>query len=183
MSKPLCSHIDEWRWGKEQILWGYEPDHRYTFKVLEPKKGREGCLSLQYHHEKSETWAVFRGTAWAMVVVNGEVCTRLMKAGDVQNLSAGMIHRLMAVSDDVQVLEPSTPDAHAADKNAPKDVVRLHCVFGRECADPRSDEEKQIVEKCIQVTEDAIVAIEKGEVPVELNLETLWKNGGFSIGS
>lgn len=158
---------DEWVWGRELIVWGYDPSHRYTFKILEPKKGRQGCLSLQYHDEKSETWLCIRGTAWALVVADGKVCTRLMRPGDIQVLPAGVIHRLMGVTDDVQVAEPSSVDIHAADKETAKDVIRLHCVMGREAAPARSEYEKNIVRKCIEYTEEAIIAIEKGDLPVE----------------
>ena len=138
-------------------------------------------MSLQYHHEKSETWLVLRGTAWALIVVDGVVCTRVMKPGDIQNLPTGTIHRLMGISSDVRVAEPSTPDRHAADKKVPKDVVRLDCVLGRECATPRNDAERVIVEQCRAVTEEAIVAIEKGKFPPEHTPELAIRGGGFSL--
>lgn len=165
--------VDQWAWGTERIIWGFDPSHRYTFKVLEPRRGRPGCLSLQYHHEKSETWFVLRGVAWALVVCDGVVCTRILRAGDIQNLPTGTIHRLMGVSDDVCVLEPSTPDRHAADKSVPKDVVRLHCTLGREVSSPRNAEEARIVQECIARTEEAIAAIERGELPVEHGTDRL----------
>lgn len=169
---------DRWVWGTERIIWGFDPSHRYTFKLIEPEKGRAGCMSLQYHHEKSETWVVWRGAIWGLVVVDGVVCTRVMRRGDVQNLPTGTIHRLMGISEDAQVLEPSTPDRHAADKSVPKDVVRLHCVLGREVVEPRNAEEARIVAECIRMTEEAISAIERGELPKEENLELLMEGGG-----
>ena len=179
MRKEL--HIDEWVWGREKIVWGYDSSHKYTFKILEPKKGRPGCLSLQYHHQKSESWCVFKGIAWALVVVGDTVCVRVMRSGDIQNLPCGSIHRLMAVSDDLQVIEPSTPDAHAADKSAPKDVVRLHCVLGRECAAPRSAAEEKIVTRAIEITEEAIKAIESGNIPKEYHVEKLAELGAYTL--
>lgn len=173
--------IDSWNWGNEIIIWGFDPSHKYTFKILEPKRGREGCLSLQYHHVKSESWLLLRGTAWALVAFDDKVCTRILRPGDIQNLGAGTIHRLMGVSDDVRVAEPSTPDAHAADKTAVKDVVRLHCVFGRPVTAARDEKERRLIERCIKVTEDAISQIEKGKVPEELNRELLNFHGAYSL--
>ncbi|MCB0333300.1 MAG: hypothetical protein KDD55_07360 [Bdellovibrionales bacterium] len=179
MTQPI--QIDEWAWGREQIIWGYDPSHEYTCKILEPKKGRQGCLSLQYHHKKSESWIVYRGVAWAVIALEGKVCTRVLRKGDIQNLPAGSIHRLMGLSDDLQVIEPSTPDAHAADKSVKKDVVRLHCVFGRECSEPRSEEEAALVKTCIEYTEEAIGCVERGNEPPEHNREWLNSRGAFSL--
>ena len=173
--------VDVWPWGREQIIWGFEPSHEYTLKILEPKKGRTGCLSLQKHDGKSETWICLRGIAWTLVVADGVVCTKLMRPGDVQNLDKGVIHRLMGVTDDVQVLEPSTPDAHAADKTAPKDVVRLHCMMGRECTDPINEKETEIVKRCIEVSEEACAFIDRGELPPEHNAEHLCGRGALRI--
>lgn len=182
MNLPKNSlQIDTYPWGAETIIWGFDSSHQYTFKILQPKKGRTGCLSLQYHLQKSESWYVVDGTVWALVVVDGVVCTRIMKAGDIQNLGSGVIHRLMGVSESSKVLEPSTPDAHAADKSVVKDVVRLHCMQGRAVVSPRTEEEAQIVKKAIQITEEACAVIEKGEMPQEYNLERIMGVSGFSI--
>ncbi len=170
--------IDIYPWGREQIIWGYASDHKYTFKILEPKPGREGCLSLQYHNEKSESWLVLRGTAWALVVIDNLVCSKLLNAGQVLNLPCGIIHRLMGVSPDVQVAEPSTPDRHAADATVVKDVVRLACVHGRECARTRSADEQQLVEECVRVTDDAIECIQSNRSPPQIHAE-LFSRLGF----
>lgn len=174
---------DQWIWGNEGIIWGFDPSHKYTFKLIEPKQGRAGCMSLQYHHEKSETWIVWRGTIWGLVVAEGKVCTRIMRRGDIQNLPTGCIHRLMGLSPDAQVLEPSTPDRHAADKSVPKDVVRLHCVLGREVSPPGTEDERRLIEQCIGVTEAAIRAHESGCEPEELNRDVLSRHGALSIPS
>ncbi len=140
-------------------------------------------MSLQYHAEKSETWVVWRGVIWGLIVIGGAVCTRLMRAGDVQNLETGCIHRLMVERADAQVLEPSTPDRHAADQTVPKDVVRLHCVLGRAVSPPRSAGEAAIVQTAIEFTEEAIASIEAGQLPKEHNLDVLIRNGAVSIAS
>jgi mannose-6-phosphate isomerase-like protein (cupin superfamily) len=164
---------DSWIWGDELIVWGFDPSHKYTAKVLKPKKGRAGALSLQYHHEKSESWIVFDGIAWALVIYNDTVCTKLMRPGDIINLPTGTIHRLMGASDNCKVIEPSTPDRHAADPKVTKDVVRLHCVLGREVAAPRNEQEAKFVKRAIELTEEAIACIEKGALPPEHDAEKL----------
>ncbi len=158
---------DNWPWGRERIIWGFDPSHEFTFKIVEPKKGREGCLSLQYHNRKSEAWLCIRGITWALVIVEGKVCTRVLRPGDTLTIPAGVIHRMMGISDDAQVAEPSTPDRHAADKKVEKDVIRLHCTMGRETTEPRTDEEAALVRTAVAYTEEAISAIEQGKMPVE----------------
>lgn len=173
--------IDSWVWGNERVIWGYDPSHKYTLKILEPKVGKLGCLSLQYHLEKSETWICFRGKAWALAVINGEVATTILESGSIIPLPTGTIHRLMGVTENCQIIEPSTPDKHAADKSISKDVVRLHCVLGREVEPPRSDEEKRILERCIEVTEEAIFLIESGQEIKCYNVEAFKLLGASSL--
>lgn len=173
--------VDSWIWGSETIVWGFEPSHQYTCKVLAPKKGRAGCLSLQYHNVKSESWIQFTGSAWALLVIDGIVCTRIMHPGAIQNIPTGTIHRVMGLSDDCRIIEPSTPDRHAADKTKPKDVVRLHCVLGREVSPPRDDKEKKIIEQAIAITEQACKAIEQGEPIIEFNLDLLFERSAGQI--
>lgn len=175
-------HVDDWIWGTETIIWGFESSHKYTFKVLAPKKGRLGCLSLQYHHEKSESWFQYTGIGWALLIIEDTVCTRLLRPGDIQNIETGTIHRLMGVTDDCRVLEPSTPDKHAADKSVTKDVVRLHCVLGREVSPARDAKEVSLIEKAVLYTEEAIKSIESGSLPVEHNAKLLIGNGSYRIG-
>lgn len=174
-------HTDKWVWGTEQIVWGFNPSHKYTFKILEPKVGKDGCLSLQYHHEKSESWLVVRGLVWALVVVGDTVATRIMRPGDGQNLPTGVIHRLMGLTPDCQVAEASTPDRHAADKTVPKDVVRLHCVQGREVAAPINEQMAKVTNDAIAITLAAIDAVAAGRIPDEVNPEILKDNGFFKI--
>lgn len=161
--------IDCWPWGCEKIVWGFELSHKYTLKILEPKAGRAGCLSLQKHAEKSETWLVMRGSVWALAVAGGQVCTKILRPFDFLNLPAGTIHRLTALEEGVQVLEASTPDVHAADKSRPKDVVRLHCVHGRAVSPAANADEARIVEFCVQLTEKALWDLENGMLPAEEN--------------
>ena len=181
MKSSNSPQVDHWPWGTETILWGSKPEHDYTLKVLQPLVGRPGCLSLQYHNFKTESWIVWQGIAWGLLVVDGTVCTRVMRAGDVQPIDRGIIHRLMALSADCKVLEPSTPDRHAADKNQPKDVIRLHCVLGRSVVKPRNAEEAAIVTKAITVTEEAIACSEAGKLPPEYGVDLLNTAGAWRI--
>lgn len=173
---------DTWAWGRELLIWGYQPQHHYTFKIIEPRQGRAGCMSLQYHDEKSETWLVLRGEIWALFVVESHVCTRIMRPGDIQNISPTVVHRMCGITNDAQVAEPSTPDVHAADKSRKKDVVRLHCVHGRETAPPRDAAQGKLIGTCVEYTDEAIRCVEQGTLPPEYNLEILRRHGAFSLG-
>lgn len=164
--------VDKYIWGEEVILWGYDLSHKYTLKILKPKMGAAGCLSLQYHNEKSESWAVFKGKAWALVVVDGVVCTKILEPGFVMNLPAGVIHRIAGLTQDIQVYETSTPDRHAADKTAQKDVIRLHCLHGREVT-PANKNNEAILNQSITITLEAMEAIKRGSMPPEYNVEKL----------
>jgi mannose-6-phosphate isomerase-like protein (cupin superfamily) len=172
---------DTWVWGNEGLIWGYDPSHQYTFKVLEPKVGREGCLSLQYHHRKSETWFVLQGLAWALLIVGDKVCTRIMGPRDIQNIHPGTIHRVTSIEPGTQILEPSTPDRHAADKKVKKDVVRLHCVHGRPVFVPPSPKLRALVAEAVEITEEALEAIERGDLPREYRTSLLKRHGAFVL--
>lgn len=173
------AQIDSYIWGSEIILWGYDLSHQYTLKILKPKAG--GCLSLQYHDKKSETWLVHKGLAWAMVVVGDKVCTRIMRAGDAQNLKTGTIHRLAGISDDLEVFEASTPDAHAADKSQIKDVVRLHCTYGREVSPAKNPAQAKLIQTCSELTLQALADIQQGKIPTEYNVELLLDYGALVV--
>lgn len=167
------SKIDVWPWGQERIIWGYDPSHLYTLKLLEPKLGAQGCLSLQYHKHKSESWVVIRGMVWVVLADKDLVATRVMRQGDIQNLPAGMIHRMMGLSEDAQVLEPSTPDRHAADKNISKDVIRLDCLHGRAVSAASSPEQQLLVTRAVELTHQALDCLSRGQIPAEIGTQHL----------
>lgn len=168
---------DEWAWGSEKIIWGYDKSHDYTYKILQPKKGKAGCLSLQYHNEKSESWFVHSGLAWGLFVTlfdnKAIIESKVLKPGDFIALPLGKIHRLMGLTDDVQVIEASTPDKHAADKTAIKDVIRLDCVLGRECSEPRNALEARIVAECRKITQKTIQESELNLNIKEVKIEVI----------
>jgi mannose-6-phosphate isomerase-like protein (cupin superfamily) len=159
--QPL-PHIDPEAWGEEVILQVYP----LTVKILKPHNGRRGCLSLQRHDLKSEVWYMAEGVAWSLVIMGNEVYTRILRPGDVQLLPTGTPHRLMGI-EKAKIFEASTPDLHASDKTAPKDVVRLHCVLGRAIVSPETEEEARVINLAIQYTEEAIAALEEGQLPEE----------------
>lgn len=171
---------DVWVWGKEKIVWGFDPRHQYTLKILEPKVGRAGCLSLQYHNAKSESWVCIKGAAWILIVAAGKVCTRVLRPGDIQNIPQGIMHRVASIEPGTQILEPSTPDRHAADKSVPKDVVRLHCYHGRPVSAPRDANEELLVREATVITDTAMDFIAQGKLPVVLHAEVLREHGAFS---
>lgn len=171
-------NLDSYVWGEEEILYGYKPEHQHTYKLLKPKKGRQGCLSLQYHLHKSETWVVAKGIAWGLTIEGDQIQTHILHPGDHLNLPAGTIHRLMAVTDDCVVAEASTPDRYAADKSVQKDVVRLHCVHGRDCVLPDEIFKSKLVLSAIHATEAAIADVENGKVPEEVSSSDF---SGYSI--
>lgn len=149
--------VDAYVWGSERILWGNSLSHKYTYKLLMPKVGRDGCLSLQSHKDKSETWLVVKGKVWSLTIKDWKIQTKILNEGDSLSIEAGTIHRLMGLTEGCIVAEASTPDRHAADKSITKDVTRWHCVFGRECSMPPSGEyEKELILAAIKLTEEAI---------------------------
>ena len=162
--------VHSYIWGDEEILWGFDSSHKYTYKILKPKPGELGCLSLQRHEEKDETWLGISGLGWGILVDLDRrlIRTRLIKPNMHINIPAGTIHRLMGIDTSFAVAESSTLDEHAADKEKVKDVIRLDCIYGRECAKPRNLLEEKAVKLCINFTKRAIKSIEKGSLPKEI---------------
>lgn len=105
-------------WGYE--LWWAQTD-RYVGKILHVNAGHK--LSLQYHEQKDETLYLLNGEMDMQFGPSAEQLeTRRMKPGDVHRNPAGMVHRMIAISD-VDMIEVSTPEVD--------DVVRLEDVYGR----------------------------------------------------
>ena len=159
----------DYPWGKEEILWGFDVSHKYTLKILCPKVGRGGCLSLQEHRYKDESWVVLSGKAWCLYVIEDTLYTRILKTGDNVNLPAGTIHRLMGLTEDCRILETSTLEGNAADEHIIKDTVRYACVYGRPCEKipDTLPALKLAVKRSIVLTDEAIEDIEMGRSPWE----------------
>jgi len=122
---------DFWIWGKELII-SQESDP-FTIKLIQPKNGVEGSLSLQFHNHKSEYWYVLSGVGVAQFIVEEEILTVRATKGKIFFIKPRLVHRLGSIQE-LTVFEVSSIDKHAFDKTQPKDVVRLHCFHGRETA-------------------------------------------------
>lgn len=109
-------------WGHE-IIWAETP--MYVGKILSIAPG---CtLSLQYHRVKEETIRVMRGR---LLVTYAEVgCwphaeqQLVLAAGETFHVPPTMVHRFVALEDEVELVEVSTPELD--------DVVRIADKYGR----------------------------------------------------
>jgi mannose-6-phosphate isomerase len=107
-------------WGGEEI---FAETERYVGKILTVRAGH--ALSLQYHVRKDETMRVLEGTCELHIGSAAgavELSVLTLGPGDTERVQAGVLHRLIAVSD-VRILEVSTPEID--------DVVRLEDRYGR----------------------------------------------------
>ncbi len=107
-------NIQKKKWGGE--AWLVYTD-KYALKILYVNKGSR--LSLQKHNKKQETWHILKGNP--EMVLGEEVLVG--NIGDVIHIPTGTVHRLSAPTNDVEVLEVSTPELD--------DLVRIEDDFGR----------------------------------------------------
>ena len=81
--------------------WGYElifaHTDRYAGKILHVDAGQ--ALSLQYHEEKDETLFLLEGQYELVVMEDGELVQRTIRAGDSYHVPAGTRHRMVAGPD------------------------------------------------------------------------------------
>ena len=105
-------------WGRE--IWVAHTD-KYAFKIIEINRGTRS--SLQYHVKKHEHIYVDRGVL-EMQWENdqGQMETRILRAGEVIENRPGRKHRAKAL-EDVRLLEVSTPELD--------DVVRVEDDYNR----------------------------------------------------
>jgi mannose-6-phosphate isomerase len=109
-------------WGQELVFAAFEG--LYVGKVIRVKAGES--LSLQYHHQKTETICVVDGRAridFGDDDTSSE--TAELMPGDVIHLPAGVRHRVSA-TEDLLLVEASTAAPGWA-----HDVVRLEDRYGR----------------------------------------------------
>lgn len=104
----MSEKIIEKPWGFE-IIWA--KTDRYVGKILHINKSHR--LSRQYHEKKEETIRVLSGIL--TLEINGVISDVL--PGYTCHIVPGMIHRMSAKAEDVEVLEVSTPEL--------EDVVRI----------------------------------------------------------
>ena len=108
-------------WGHEEI-WA-ESD-KYLGKILYIKAGHR--LSLQYHEKKMETIRVLQGKLQVVLQDkrDGPLYNKMLSEGETYHVAPGPVHRFCALSDDVSILEVSTPEID--------DVVRLEDDYVRQ---------------------------------------------------
>jgi mannose-6-phosphate isomerase len=107
-------------WGYE-LVWAHTDV--YVGKVLFVRAGES--LSLQYHHEKDESWLVQGGRASLELgeVDHDSLEAAEIAAGDCFHFPPGTVHRVTAL-EDTTIVEVSTTELD--------DVVRLEDAYGRE---------------------------------------------------
>jgi mannose-6-phosphate isomerase len=101
--------------------WGYENiwalTDKYAGKLIHIDKGHK--LSLQFHNKKLETLYVLKGTLH--LVYDNDIV--ILTPGESMHIPTGVVHRMMAPDDDVDLMEVSSPELD--------DVVRLQDEYGR----------------------------------------------------
>ena len=107
-------------WGHE-IIWAETA--RYVGKLLHINSGHK--LSRQYHVKKEETFMVQKGTLLLEIGTPGQPDHQqwVLSQGDSYHCPPGTVHRMLAATGDVDVIEVSTPELD--------DVVRLADDYGR----------------------------------------------------
>jgi len=111
-------------WGHE-IRWA--ANEKYIGKILFIKKGHR--LSKQYHEQKDEAIYVLDGSLMLElgptveeIGITESVKFTLTK-GQAQRIRPGVVHRFCALTEDVTLIEVSTPEM--------EDVVRLEDDYSR----------------------------------------------------
>ena len=108
-------------WGKE--IWiNYrkeekvgDEEKRYVMKKLYIKKGTK--TSFQYHKKKVETNYLLEGTIEAWIESKkGIIDKKILKAGSIWSVPAGIKHRIVTL-DDIVLIEASSPEVD--------DVIRI----------------------------------------------------------
>ena len=123
LPSPLieAQHQDK-PWGSETIF--ADGSHGYVGKVIHVRQGH--ALSRQFHVAKTETMHVIAGVGVLEHGSVGDLDETPVAAGDTVHLPAGVVHRMIALTD-LTFVEASTAAPGWRD-----DVVRLHDAYGRE---------------------------------------------------
>ena len=129
IDSPNYEGLDRWAFEPRRVEkpWGWEliwaHADAYVGKVLFVRAGHS--LSLQFHHEKDESWYVESGRAKLELGESGDAVlnTEVIQAGACFRFRPGTVHRVTAL-EDTTILEVSTPQLD--------DVVRLEDAYGRE---------------------------------------------------
>lgn len=99
-------------WGQEQWI---SLNDKYCLKKIFINKDQR--TSLQYHEQKKETNFVLSGTVLFTISKDNKLENYTLTPGDAVNINPLAIHRFTAISDDVVLLESSTPEVD--------DVIRI----------------------------------------------------------
>ena len=94
---------EERRWGWYKVLDHLKTEENYEVltKRIGVKAGKN--LSYQYHHQRSEVWTIIKGEG--VFVQNDNL--RVVRPGDVLQISVGDKHGLKAVTD-LEMIEVQT---------------------------------------------------------------------------
>jgi mannose-6-phosphate isomerase len=103
--------ISEKSWGFEK-LFGVTPRVALKQVTVRPNE----ALSKQVHLRKDEVYLVIEGRGQLELGRGGEIMHELSK-GDVVHVPPGVVHRLVAGSEGIVIIEASTPEL--------TDIIRL----------------------------------------------------------
>jgi mannose-6-phosphate isomerase len=129
IDSPNYEGLDRWSFEPRRVEkpWGWEliwaHAEAYVGKILFVRAGHS--LSLQFHHEKDESWYVESGRAKLELGESGDALLNeeIITTGATFRFRPGTVHRVTAI-DDTTILEVSTPQLD--------DVVRLEDAYGRQ---------------------------------------------------
>jgi mannose-6-phosphate isomerase len=107
-------------WGHE-LIWARTRD--YVGKLIHINANSK--LSRQYHVEKDESIFVIKGELTLELGIDELRQTLVLKEGQSFRIAPYTVHRFVATTNDVDLIEVSTPEL--------KDVVRLADEYGRTC--------------------------------------------------
>ena len=107
-------------WGHE-LIWARTRD--YVGKLIHINA--DSKLSRQYHVEKDESIFVIKGELTLELGVDNLRQTLVLKEGQSFRIAPYTVHRFVATTDAVDLIEVSTPEL--------KYVVRLADEYGRSC--------------------------------------------------
>lgn len=97
-------HKIEKTWGYELI---YQNQKLYCCKLLHIN--RNSSCSYHLHLEKHETLTVVKGTLYIDTIIDKEPKLYIVKPGQSFVIAPGFIHSLRAESEEVELIESSTP--------------------------------------------------------------------------
>ena len=105
-------------WGNE-IIFAETKD--YVGKILTIRKGHR--LSRQFHLVKDETFYVRAGELKLEIGLPMAILTHVLKAGETFHCPPNTVHRMIAETSLIEIIEVSTPQLD--------DVIRIEDDYGR----------------------------------------------------